>query len=167
MTFRLWAWNRPSSRTRSGVVGVLATAGTLKGNKYHNTRDLYSGDIIVKESVGRGFVELVEKGELTGPHAEEVVRASLQPLLDAKADTIVLGCTHYPFLMDTLQAVAGPGITFIDPAPAVAAHLKDVLKEKGLPSESLEPYSVTLESSGDDSALKRMFRIVSSSLSVK
>ena len=154
-------------RTRSGVVGVLATAGTLKGNKYHNTRDLYSGDIIVKESVGRGFVELVEKGELTGPHAEEVVRASLQPLLDAKADTIVLGCTHYPFLMDTLQAVAGPGITFIDPAPAVAAHLKDVLKEKGRPSESLEPYSVTLESSGDDSALKRMFRIVSSSLSVK
>ena len=69
--------------TRSGVIGVLATAGTLKASKYLDTRDTYAGDVKVVERVGRGFVELVESLELEGPHAEEVVRASLEPLLKA------------------------------------------------------------------------------------
>ncbi len=163
-------------KTHSGVVGVLATAGTLKGDKYHITRDLYSGNISVKESVGRGFVELVEKGELAGAHAKSVVQASLQPLLDAGADTVVLGCTHYPFLLDTMRAVAGPGVTFIDPAPAVAAHLKDILVDKGLATlpnaqnssaPSTPTSKVKLESSGDDAALRRMFAMINSSPYVK
>ena len=79
--------------TRSGVIGVLATAGTLKGSKYLNTRGRFEDDVRIVEHVGQGFVELVEAGVLDGPEAEATVRASLQPLLDAGADTIVLGCT--------------------------------------------------------------------------
>lgn len=88
--------------TRTGVVGVLATAGTLKADKYLNTREKFSEGVKITEHVGQGFVELVEKGCLTGREAEDVVRASLKPLLDEGADRIVLGCTHYPFLWDTI-----------------------------------------------------------------
>lgn len=118
--------------TRSGVIGVLATAGTLKASKYLDTRDTYAGDVKVVERVGRGFVDLVESLELEGPRAEEVVRSSLEPLLKAGADTVVLGCTHYPFLLPVLQKVAGEGVRFIDPAPAAARQLVRLLDAKSI-----------------------------------
>ena len=96
--------------TESGVIGVLATAGTLKGSKYLNTRGQYEDNVKIVEHVGQGFVELVEGGILDGPDAEATVRASLQPLLDAGADRIVLGCTHYPFLQPVIERLAGPGV---------------------------------------------------------
>ena len=146
--------------TRSGVVGVLATAGTLKGSKYLGTRDRYSGNVKVVEHVGRGFVELVESGTLSGERAEEVVRASLQPLLDQGADTIVLGCTHYPFLLPVMQKVAGPSVRFIDPAPAVARHLEEVLDKNGKRSDGAVPGTVELLSSGDGEALRRTYKLI-------
>ena len=118
--------------TRTGVVGVLATAGTLKGSKYLKTKESVDDQVNVFEHVGRGFVELVEKGRLSGSEAEDVVKASLVPLLSAGADIIVLGCTHYPFLLPVLQKVAGPDIRFIDPAPAVARQLVHVLERDGM-----------------------------------
>lgn len=118
--------------SKTGVIGVLATAGTLKGSKYLTTKGIYEEDVKIVEHVGQGFVELVENGILDGPVAEETVRKSLKPLLDAGADRIVLGCTHYPFLRDVIQRVAGPDVTIIDPAPAVARHLVDVMREEGL-----------------------------------
>ena len=118
--------------TRSGVVGVLATAGTLKGSKYLTTKGKYEDNVKIVEAVGRGFVELVEAGELDGPHTEAVVARSLRPLLDAGADTIVLGCTHYPFLRDVIARIAGGDVHVIDPAPSVARHLEEVMQERGL-----------------------------------
>lgn len=118
--------------SKTGVIGVLATAGTLKGSKYLTTKGIYEEDVKIVEHVGQGFVELVENGILDGPVAEETVRKSLKPLLDAGADRIVLGCTHYPFLRGVIQRVAGPDVTIIDPAPAVARHLVDVMREEGL-----------------------------------
>ena len=145
--------------TRSGVVGVLATAGTLKAPKYLNTKGRYSDAVRIVERVGRGFVELVESQELDGPHAEAVVRAALEPLLDEGADTIVLGCTHYPFLLPLMQRIAPPGINFIDPAPAVARRLRDVLAERGIPFSDLEP-GVELLASGPDDTLKKLFKLI-------
>lgn len=171
--------------TRTGVVGVLATAGTLKGSNYLTTKGNFEDGCTIVEHVGQGFVELVEGGELEGPHAESVVRESLQPLLDAGADTIVLGCTHYPFLLPVLRKLAGPGVRFIDPAPAVARHLIYVMVQERLLSEreatralakvielaekeamgqkrpplGAAP-SVELISSGDPAPLQRMFRAI-------
>ena len=146
--------------TRSGVIGVLATAGTLKGSKYLNTKGRFSDKVHIVEHVGKGFVELVESGILEGPEAEAVVRASLKPLLDAGADRIVLGCTHYPFLLATLQKVAAglghPGTIFIDPAPAVAARLVRVLGQEGIPAKN-EEFRMDLVASGIDSSLKRFY----------
>ncbi len=156
--------------TKTGVVGVLATAGTLKGSKYLKTKESVDDQVNVFEHVGRGFVELVEEGRLSGSEAEDVVKASLGPLLSAGADIIVLGCTHYPFLLPVLQKVAGPDIRFIDPAPAVARQLVRVLKRDGMLSAgeassalarnaSAVPSSphVKLLSSGDPEPLHHLY----------
>lgn len=143
--------------TRTGVVGVLATEGTLKADKYQNTREKYSEDVRIVEHVGKGFVELVESGETSGTKAEQIVEASVRPLLDAGADTIVLGCTHYPFLTDTIRLVSSRvapdrHITIIDPAPAVARHLEEVMRNEGL-LPCGDGSKVELYSSGNDSIL--------------
>ena len=145
--------------TKSGVIGVLATAGTLKASKYLQTRGRFEDEVIIAEHVGAGFVELVESGELDGPKAESTVSESLTPLLEKGADTIVLGCTHYPFLLPVLQKVAGSQIHFIDPAPAVARRLVSVLEEKGI--SMIDPTPGTeLLSSGTDIPLKRIFALI-------
>lgn len=121
--------------TKTGIIGVLATAGTLKGSKYLTTKGKYEKDVKIVEHVGQGWVELVEGGILNGPEAEATVKASIQPLLDEGADTLVLGCTHYPFLMDTIKKISGPSIQIIDPAPAVARQLIYVMAQDHLLNE--------------------------------
>lgn len=150
--------------THTGVVGVLATAGTLKATKYLDTREKWAQDVRIVEHIGQGFVELVESGTVSGPEAEATVRTSLMPLLEAGADTIVLGCTHYPFLSETISKVAGDSfpersIEIIDPAPAVARRLQDVMKQEGIAEKSPEGYSLELHSSGDHESLDRMVRL--------
>ena len=148
--------------TVSGVVGVLATAGTLKASKYLDTREKWAQNVKIVEHIGQGFVELVESGDTYSQYAEKTVRNSLMPLLEAGADTIVLGCTHYPFLIDTINKVANAeypqrNVTIIDPAPAVARHLLEVMKEDGIEERSPSGYSIQLHSSGDPVNLKRTF----------
>ena len=145
--------------TETGVIGVLATAGTLKGSKYLKTRGQFEDDVRIVEHVGEGFVELVENGILEGPEAYETVKASLQPLLDAGADRIVLGCTHYPFLRPVIEAIAGPGVQVIDPAPAVARQTVRILEKQGIPTGD-GPFSVDLYFSGEPDSLRRIFALV-------
>lgn len=141
--------------TATGVVGVLATAGTLKATKYIDTREKWARDVKIVEHIGQGFVELVENGNTTGPEAEEVVLRSVRPLIEAGADTIVLGCTHYPFLSETIIKTAGQPITLIDPAPAVARHLLEVMQEKDLVKK--DGFSMVLHSSGDKTTLQKTY----------
>lgn len=147
--------------TKTGTVGVLATAGTLKADKYLNTREKWAEGVRIAEHVGQGFVELVEKGCTSGPEAEKVVMQSLKPLIDEGADRIVLGCTHYPFLSQTLSKVAAGiaperDIQIIDPAPAVAKHLFEIMKQEGLIRE--DGFQIILQASGDDTVLKDTYR---------
>ena len=148
--------------TKTGVVGVLATAGTLKATKYIDTRAKWAQNVKIVEHIGQGFVELVENGSVCGPASETTVSASLKPLLDAGADTIVLGCTHYPFLIDTIKKVASETypdreITVIDPAPAVARHLVEVMAEEDIEPVSKEGYQIELLASGTQENLHRTF----------
>ena len=149
-----------AAKTKSGIVGVLATAGTLKAEKYLTTRGKYAEEVRFVEHVGEGFVELVERGALKGEEAEALVRRSLLPLLEAGADTIVLGCTHYPFLAETIAKVASEfcperEISIIDPAPAVAKHLMEIMEEHRLIRN--DGFSVELNSSGNEGNLTRLF----------
>lgn len=142
--------------TRTGVIGVLATAGTLKGSNYLKLKSDVQDGIRVVEHVGAGFVELVESGELYGPRAEDTVARSLKPLIASGADIIVLGCTHYPFLLPVMQKTAGPGIRFIDPAPAVARHLLDILRQKEISRNDQRP-GIELLTSGSPEQLRKNF----------
>ena len=144
--------------TKTGVVGVLATAGTLKATKYIDTRARWAQNVRIVEHIGQGFVELVEKGTTTGPDADSTVRTSLMPLLDAGADMIVLGCTHYPFLSETISKVASEAypkrnIEIIDPAPAVARHLIEVMTEEGISEKAPNGFGMELHASGDPTTL--------------
>ena len=144
--------------TKTGVVGVLATAGTLRATKYIDTRERWAQNVRIVEHIGQGFVELVEKGITTGPEAESTVRNSLMPLLDAGADMIVLGCTHYPFLSETISKVAAEAypereIKIIDPAPAVARHLIEVMTEESISEKAPNGFDMELHASGDATTL--------------
>ena len=145
--------------TETGVIGVLATAGTLKGSKYLRTRGRFEDDVRIVEHVGEGFVELVENGILDGPEAVETVRRSLLPLLDAGADRIVLGCTHYPFLRPVIESIAGPLVQVIDPAPAVARQTLRVLNERRIPTGG-GPFHMDLYQSGEPESLRRIFALL-------
>ena len=151
---------KPAAKaTKTGVVGVLATAGTLKATKYIDTRAKWAQNVRIVEHIGQGFVELVEKGITAGPEAESTVRTSLTPLLDAGADMIVLGCTHYPFLSDTIKKVASEShpdreIEVLDPAPAVARHLMEVMAEEGISNGN--GFSIELHASGNPATLIAM-----------
>lgn len=155
---------KPAAKcTKTGVIGVLATAGTLKAEKYIDTREKWAQSVKIVEHIGQGFVELVEKGIVSGPKAEAVVSSSLKPLLDDGADTIVLGCTHYPFLSDTIRKTAAEmtpdrDVMIIDPAPAVARHLIEVMQEEGLKTKEPGGYDIELYSSGDDTILKETYK---------
>lgn len=154
--------------TKTGTVGVLATESTLKAAKYNQMKDLYKGDVTIIEQVGEGFVELVEKWDLSSRKAEVTVSRSISPLLKAGADTIVLGCTHYPFLTDTILKVAGEimperELTVINPAPAVVKHLIEVMEQEQIPQEESNA-SVRIEASGDSSTLEEIAALIEKSL---
>jgi glutamate racemase len=111
------------SLTKSGVVGVLATSQTVASERFATlTRRFGDGARLVIEACP-GLAEHVEEGELSGQDTQRLVDRYVRPLLDQNADTIVLGCTHYAFLIPAIRRAAGPDVTIVDPAPAVANEL--------------------------------------------
>ncbi|MGE0705191.1 MAG: glutamate racemase [Vicinamibacterales bacterium] len=125
--------------TRSAVVGVLATTHTLASSKFSRLLAAYGADVEILLQPCPGLVEQVEKADLAGPHTLALIESYVAPLLARRADTLVLGCTHYPFLIGSIRQVAGPGIEIIDPSPAVARELRRRLKAAGLLSQEAGP----------------------------
>lgn len=124
-------------QTKSRVVGVLATERSLDGDLFRRTAARYGQDIEVITAPGRGFVELVECDKEQSEEAVETVRRAMQPMLDRGADHIVLGCTHYPFLLEALERAAeGYRVIFVDPSPAVARRVKQLLEVNDLLCEA-------------------------------
>jgi glutamate racemase len=110
--------------TKSGVVGVLATVGTLESARFAALLERYAGNVKIITQGCPGLVEQVEAGELGSPQTRALVQRYTAPLLGAGADTLILGCTHYPFLTPLIRAVVGTHITLIDTGAAVARELK-------------------------------------------
>ncbi len=118
--------------SRTGVVGVLATAGTFDGRLYRETKAKFARDVTVVATVADEFVGLVERGETSGEAAERIVRAKIEPLLAAGCDRLVLGCTHFPHLRGLIEKIAGGRAEVIDPSGAVARQARRVLAGRGL-----------------------------------
>ena len=145
-----------SSKTRA--VGILATAGTFKGHLFNETKERFASDVKVIEQVGEGLVDAVENGTADSPETKRLLQSYIQPMLDANVDHIVLGCTHYPFLIPQIKEIAKDRIVIIDPAPAVAKHVKHLLEENGLGGKTKDFISPTYSfyTTGDPAILQRM-----------
>ena len=135
--------------TRSGVVGVLATRQTVQSASVARLVELYGADKQVLLQACPGLVEHVERADLHSPETEALLRQFIAPLLEQGADTLVLGCTHYPFLRDAMQRVAGAHVTLLDPAEAVARELVRRLGDPQHSGPSSRPGSVQFFTTGD------------------
>lgn len=118
--------------TRSGVIGVLATGGTLSSSNFARLHERFGAEVDILVQACPGLVEQVEAGDLSGTGTRLLIEKYLAPLLAQQADTLVLGCTHYPFLVPLIQEIAGPTVDIINPAPAVARELRRRLANAGL-----------------------------------
>lgn len=125
--------------TKSGVVGIMATPATFQGRLFNATAGRHAAGIHLVNQVCAGLAEQVEAGHLDGPETEALLRQCLEPILAAGADTVVLACSHYPFVIEPIRRIVGPGVTVIDPAPAIARHLANVLAHDGLQSRAARP----------------------------
>jgi glutamate racemase len=125
-----------SAATKRGVVGVLATSGTLASARFAALLDRFAGGIRVITQPAPELVLLVEAGDLDSSNARAACEAAVRPLIDGGADVIVHGCTHFPFLKALIAEIVGPEVIQIDTGAAVARHLKSVLSSKGLLAEA-------------------------------
>jgi glutamate racemase len=115
--------------TRTGHVGVLATQGTVEGDLFRNTSARHANGVVVHTHVGDGLVECVEAGRANAPEAEQLLRHYVDPMLKAGVDCLVLGCTHYSFLIPALQRILPDTVTVVDAAEAVARQVERRLLE--------------------------------------
>lgn len=148
--------------TRTRVVGVLATPATFQGALFASVVERFASGVQLINQVCPGLVEQIEAGEIDAPETETMLHRFLQPLVDAQADTIVLACTHYPFVAESIQRIVGPAVTVIDPAPAIARQVQRVLEERGLSASRSNVGRHMFYSSGDPAAFKDILnRLVS------
>src|SRR5262245_11013971 len=146
-----------AAATRSGRVGVLATSNTLAGARFAALVERYAEGVELITQPCPGLVELVEAGQLEGPAAYALIERYVAPLLARGVDTLVLGCTHYPFLRPAIAAVVGPDVTIVDTGPAVARQVARVAAQHGLaPGEGRLHFWTTGESAQVTTAARRL-----------
>jgi len=119
-----------SSKSKS--IGILATKGTLSSKLFSKTSELYSENIKITEVVGNGLVSLIEQGQEQSDDIRDLLRSLLKPMINAKIDYLVLGCSHYPYLVPVLKELLPKEVTIIDSGEAVARQTKKVLLENNL-----------------------------------
>lgn len=124
-----------AAATRSGVVGVLATTGTLQSARFAALLDRFAGDVRVVTQPCPGLVELIETGDLHGPAITRLLQGYVEPLLAQGCDTLILGCTHYPFLKPLLRQMLPAHISLIDTGAAVARQLQRLLEQRELSAQ--------------------------------
>jgi glutamate racemase len=142
-----------AATTRSGVVGVLATSQTIASQRFARLTDTFAAGVAVVAQPCPGLVEQIEHGDLSGPATRALIETYVRPLIERGADTLVLGCTHYPFVRELIADVAGPDVAIVDPAAAVARELRRRLEEGALLAGETRPGRLEVWSSGNVEAL--------------
>lgn len=138
-----------AENTRSGVVGVLATQATFQGELYASVVERFAKDVTILKSTCPGLVAQIEAGKLDDPDTMAILRDTIEPMLDKGIDTIVLGCTHYPFVIPQIKRIAGDAVRVIDPAPAIARQTARLMQERGWLANSEKTGSSVYFTSGD------------------
>lgn len=148
-----------AAATRSGVVGVLATTGTLQSAKFAALLDRFAADVKVITQPCPGLVERIENGDLHSADLRTLLQGYVTPLLAQGCDTIILGCTHYPFLRPLLRSMIGDDISLIDTGAAVARQLQRLLAERDLLADG-PSLAVKFWTSADPQALRKILPLL-------
>jgi glutamate racemase len=148
-----------AAATRSGVVGVLATTGTLQSAKFAALLDRFASDVRVITQPCPGLVECIEAGELDSPATAELLQGFVRPLLDQGCDTLILGCTHYPFIKPLLRTLVPESVSLIDTGAAVARHLQRLLIQRQLLASG-PALPAQFWSSGEPAAMQRVLPLL-------
>jgi glutamate racemase len=154
--------------TKSGVVGVLATTSTLSSAKFLKLVHTHGAGVQIVIQPCPGLVERVEQSDLSGPETRALVERFVRPLREKGADTVVLGCTHYPFVRPIIEELMGPDVQVFDPASAVARELRRRLTSRELLADVLRTGRTSFWTSGrTDEAERVMSQLVGSLVEVR
>ncbi len=144
--------------TSTGIVGVLATPATFQGELYASVVERFAQGVIVLQDTVPGLVEQIEAGDVEGPKTRAMLEKALNPMLAQGIDTVVLGCTHFPFVIPLIQEVVGPEVRVIDPAPAIARQTERLLDAHNLRYMGTEHGLTRFLTTGDAAKMKKLMR---------
>ena len=145
-----------AAQTRSGVIGVLATGAALAGEKLHRLIERHAGPVRVITQPCPGLVEQVEAGEIDSPRTRELLQRYTAPLLEAGADVLVLGCTHYPFLRPLLGEIVGAKALLLDTGEAAARRIEALLDQEALRAARTSPGAIEWFTSGVPQRMRKV-----------
>jgi glutamate racemase len=147
-------------QTHTGKVGVLATPATFQGALYASVVERFAVGVELFQHTCPGLVSQIEKGDLDSNVTRAILENALIPMLEKNIDTVVLGCTHYPFVIPLIEQIVGVNVRVIDPAPSVAKQAKRLLEAQGTKNLSRDRATVRFFTSGDSAAMKSMLPIL-------
>lgn len=135
--------------THTGKVGVLATPATFQGELYNSVVERFAQDVEIFKDTCEGLVEQIEKGDFESKATRLILVKALVPMLEKNIDTVVLGCTHYPFVIPLIKEIVGDDVNVIDPTGAIVRQVARILNENSLRDENLEYKQIEIFSSGE------------------
>ena len=149
---------KPAAETSvSGIVGVLATSGTIASDRFISLQNRFTHQTEIITRACPGLVELIEAAELDRSAVLELLQEFINPMLDKGADTLVLGCTHYSLIRELIQQVAGKGVSIVDAGQAVARETRRRLQEGNILADEGQPGSIRFLTSGDPLVQEPLF----------
>lgn len=149
-----------AEKTQTGKVGVLATPATFQGALYASVVERFANGVELFQNTCNGLVQQIEKGNLDGEETRKILEGALHPMLEKKIDTVVLGCTHYPFVIPLIEKIVGENVRVIDPAPAVAKQVKRLLEAGEALNQKEQLGSTRFMTSGDVEVVKSSLKIL-------
>lgn len=145
-----------AERTQTGKVGVLATPATFQGALYASVVERFANGVELFQHTCPGLVQQIEQGNVNGEETRQILGDALMPMLENNIDTVVLGCTHYPFVIPLIQEIVGENVRVIDPAPAVARQAGRLLEARDMKNRSGAKGKLKLYTSGDPEVFRSL-----------
>lgn len=140
--------------THTKKVGVLATSATFQGELYNSVVERFAHDVEIFKDTCPGLVNQIEKGDLSGVETRSILKKALFPMLEKNIDTVVLGCTHYPFIIPLIKKIVGEKVNVIDPTNAIVQQVSRVLDENNLSNKSVNDGQIDIFTSGKKEDMK-------------
>ena len=149
-----------AERTQTGRVGVLATPATFQGALYASVVERFANGVELFQNTCNGLVQQIEQGNLDGEETRRILEEALLPMLERNIDTVVLGCTHYPFVIPLIQRIVGENVRVIDPAPSVARQVRRLLEAGAVKNPDVGRGKVRFYTSGDPATFQSLLPVL-------